>query len=127
MTYSLALYKTDLKWQFYQVVIENLHLQTCVWVWCCPVQRPLHRLPRGSCHARREHVMNMYRQAEAAPCNLSLAGNYLRENGPPLSCPLPAARAQQNWNKSLIAGDAAAAARLLITRRCTESLSLTSG
>lgn len=32
--------------------------------------------------------MNMYRQAIAAPCNLRLAGNYLRENGP-IPPPLP--------------------------------------
>lgn len=62
-------------------------------------------LPWGSCHARREHVMNMYRQAVAAPCNLRLAGNYLRENGPG---PVPAAphrapRSPSHRNESLIA------------------------
>lgn len=71
------------------------------------------RLPWGSCHARREHLMNMYRQAVAAPCNLRLAGNYLRENGPG---PARSPRARAGTNRWLRAsGDAAA--RLLLTLR----------
>ncbi|CAH0725980.1 unnamed protein product, partial [Brenthis ino] len=35
----------------------------------------------------------MYRQAATAPCNLNLAGNYLRENGLP---PLPLARRDES-------------------------------
>lgn len=87
----------NLKWHVWLIwnhMFDSCECEESAWV-CWP-------LPWGSCHARREHVMNMYRQAVAAPCNLRLAGNYLRENGPE-PVPPPPRSAPSHRNESLIA------------------------